>query len=93
MEIRRDTAGYNSLTDPKPASPSRGIIDTSPARLLTQRQADRRRQPDRRRRREPITGPDRRRSHDRRQPKLLRGRRLQPEALEDRRGRLVDISV
>ena len=49
MEIRRDTAGYNSHTDPKPPSPSRGIIETERARtLIQQNPSDRRRQPDRR---------------------------------------------
>lgn len=93
MEIRRDNAGYHSLTDPPPASPSRGITDTARLRLLTQRDSERRRQPDRRRSRQAISGPDRRRKSDRRQPKLLNARTRRPETLEDRRGRLVDISV
>lgn len=93
MEIRRDTAGYSSYTDPPPRSPSRGITNTDPARLLTQRDAERRRRPDRRRQKLAIKGPDRRRKADRRQPKLLNAKRFKADCLEDRRGRLVDILV
>jgi hypothetical protein len=94
MEIRRDTAGYNSLTDPKPASPSRGVHETAHTRVPAERELnDRRRRPDRRCHDRPIAGSDRRKKPDRRQPKLLNSRRLKPEKLEDRRGRLVDVSV
>ena len=94
MEIRRNNAGLNTFTDPQPASPSRGVIETNPTRLLTyQNPQDRRNRPDRRRRRQPIEGPDRRRKPDRRQPKLLNSRTHQPERLDDPRGRLVDVSV
>lgn len=94
MEIRRDTAGYNLLTDPAPASPSRGVIETAPSRLLTHQTVhDRRHRPDRRRSRQPFAGQDRRKKPERRQPKLLNARRPKPEPLEDRRGQLIDVSV
>ena len=94
MEIRRDTAGYNTLTDPKPASPSRGIRESADARLPVERDLnDRRRRPDRRRQQRAFKGTDRRKKTDRRQPKLLGSRRLSPQQLKDRRGRLVDVWV
>ncbi|MCG8516575.1 hypothetical protein [Marinobacter sp. CA1] len=55
-----------------------------------QRIADRRLQPDRRRRQESFDGPDRRRRNSRRRPNLLDPKTRQAAALEDRRGRLVD---
>lgn len=94
MEIRRDTAGYSSLNDPKPASPSKGIAETVRTNLPVHHEpVDRRRRPDRRRKQQPFAGPDRRKRIDRRQPKLFNARRLTPEKLEKRLGRLVNVKV
>lgn len=93
MEIRRDTVGYNSLTAPKPANPSRGVYEIAPAQVLPQREFERRNRPDRRRQQQPFAGADRRHKTDRRRPELLNGRRLEPDRLGDRRGRLIDIRV
>ncbi|WP_339801876.1 hypothetical protein [uncultured Marinobacter sp.] len=51
---------------------------------------DRRFQPDRRRRQQDYTGPDRRMRNSRRQPLLLNPRTRQATPLEDRRGRLLE---
>lgn len=94
MEIRRDNLGYASVTDPKPASPSRGVLKTERLHIPEREEIqDRRRRPDRRRGRQPFAGPDRRRKPDRRQPKLLHSRRPQAEPIEDRRGRIIDETV
>ncbi len=49
--------------------------------------ADRRYQPDRRRRQAPFEGPDRRRRGSRRRPLLLHPKTREATSLEDRRGR------
>ncbi|MAL96977.1 hypothetical protein [Hydrocarboniclastica marina] len=94
MEIRRDNLGYASATDPKPSSPSQGVMKTERLQIPEREESqDRRRRPDRRRRRQSFAGPDRRRKSDRRQPKLLNSRRPREEPLEDRRGRIIDETV
>lgn len=50
---------------------------------------DRRLQPDRRRSQVKFEGPDRRKRHSRRSPRLLHPRTRKPAPTEDRRGRLV----
>lgn len=54
---------------------------------------ERRRQPDRRRKQVPISISERRKTKDRRHPKLLNARSAEPEKISSRKGRTIDTKV
>lgn len=94
MDILKTLTHSLSALDRPAKKPAKEVVrvdETRPAPAEPVR--DRRLQPDRRRRQEPFSGPDRRKRGSRRRAKLLDPRTRAETSLEDRRGRNIRTSA
>jgi len=94
LDIYRNTyQPVNTLDRPRVDTGKRSPPADGASAPPRDRVADRRMQPDRRRRQESFEGPDRRKRKSRRRPVLLDPKTRESAPLEDRRGRLVDANA
>jgi hypothetical protein len=91
-----DTRNHSNITTKEHRVHSRRQQQTVATEHITDSSwySERRRHPERRRTRLPdYLGSDRRRKSDRRTPKLLSAKDGKPEAIENRKGRIIDTAI